>query len=1159
MQKPLCFFFGAALFVVLATSFFVSADSAAGAADSTRAQAQAECDAGHYTACAERWADTTRTTGSESDWLHMAEAWSWAMEPGKADQAYADAAARIPTANVYANWIRFLLNFRLNDKAAVTTETALKLFPGDPSLLESAAALAAVQGKDQKAAALIRSSWEHGADRLSWTSNAQLEEHRSTPPYVALLDPALLLSGIRQLDPVKQADRLQMLAAVMQKESAASVVDLVLSSDSSAIQRQGIYDLSLLGKSSVPFLAQLLQSGSAAVRRKVLVEARKLQLSEMIPVIQQYMGSEHYAGNFDFAQVVVALLQAGNATDARAAAAILEAIPGKNAYRYLALYRLAEIYAALGKQEEATSALRQASEARPVVQDSEGDAANLQAYRECKERMDIREILDILRHHRYVERIDARVYGLPENDFDDAQNLTIAERLFLRDWSKENGENWPTEGQMQYPREIRHMLESIYKDTGTAPDCSGFLEKIGQDPMARLLIEDGAELKLYEDTDVDNEVNIVVNPYDQRYVFATSNAYDPLQTWENESYRSSNWGNTWTHGTVTGGTNACDPVSYYNTSQMLYHSWLEYKGSIEADYSTDQGATWSSCASLENSGMDRQDLYIDTFTGDGGLWTPSPCLNKLYIGYHRSGAQIMKYSTGTSSPYCTTWSARVNLASPGTSGTIGTAITSSIGKNGGSGNGTVLYFFTRYNNPNAGLYYSLSTSCGAALGTPSLIKSLNTGLFEWGVPSACSRMTYVYPQADTDRQVLSAFRNNVYVIWDDLSSLPEPGCTGNTTSNSDIYLATGVPNNRDNPTAWTWSWVNLTANVIGTDNKTDEYYPSLSVDQADGSVYVSYYRSDSGTISLAARQKQVHYVMLRSTNAGASWSPVYQVTNSPTNEYDNGADPAMQWGDYTWLDTVNGVTYPCWTDRREAADEDIWASKVCSEPAHWSERAPTFTAPPTSTANAPAKVINVSWTAPDIYWGDGGENTSTRKYQLYVDSLLNQDNILWTSTSTSYTAGDCTTPHTFKIRAINQCAAFKDYATSTITASGCSSANPKEVSPSRNMTASKSGTTSISVGYTPACGATDNTVYMGTAPGLMTGTAWTQAYCNLLNTSPATFNPGDPAPGTLFYFVIAANNGTKEGTYGTDSLGAERPEANGLACDYTRDLTGTCP
>jgi len=118
---------------------------------------------------------------------------------------------------------------------------------------------------------------------------------------------------------------------------------------------------------------------------------------------------------------------------------------------------------------------------------------------------------------------------------------------------------------------------------------------------------------------------------------------------------------------------------------------------------------------------------------------------------------------------------------------------------------------------------------------------------------------------------------------------------------------------------------------------------------------------------------------------------------------------------------------------------------------------------------------------------------------------------------------------------------------------------PKEPSANGGMTASRASSgTAVLVSYLPGCGTQDNAVYWGTGP-IAGSVVWTNAACAVDNTGHATFDPGDPALDGFFYFVIAGQNGTKEGSYGTGTLG-ERPEAIGIGvCDKPQDLAGTCP
>jgi hypothetical protein len=118
------------------------------------------------------------------------------------------------------------------------------------------------------------------------------------------------------------------------------------------------------------------------------------------------------------------------------------------------------------------------------------------------------------------------------------------------------------------------------------------------------------------------------------------------------------------------------------------------------------------------------------------------------------------------------------------------------------------------------------------------------------------------------------------------------------------------------------------------------------------------------------------------------------------------------------------------------------------------------------------------------------------------------------------------------------------------------SAHPSEAGP---MTASRAAAgTAVDLLYTPACGALDGAVYWGTGP--ITGApAWTGAACGLGMSGAASFDPGDPAPGELIYFVLVGQNDTEEGSYGLGFDG-ERPEAVGVGtCERPQVLGGACP
>jgi hypothetical protein len=96
-----------------------------------------------------------------------------------------------------------------------------------------------------------------------------------------------------------------------------------------------------------------------------------------------------------------------------------------------------------------------------------------------------------------------------------------------------------------------------------------------------------------------------------------------------------------------------------------------------------------------------------------------------------------------------------------------------------------------------------------------------------------------------------------------------------------------------------------------------------------------------------------------------------------------------------------------------------------------------------------------------------------------------------------------------------------------------------------------SGTGEIDFSYTPACDATDHTVYYGDLANIATYD-WSDAACNVGISGNASFNPG--AMDNMF-FVVVANNSLEEGSYGQDSGGLERPEDIGTpTCDHVQNL-----
>jgi len=92
----------------------------------------------------------------------------------------------------------------------------------------------------------------------------------------------------------------------------------------------------------------------------------------------------------------------------------------------------------------------------------------------------------------------------------------------------------------------------------------------------------------------------------------------------------------------------------------------------------------------------------------------------------------------------------------------------------------------------------------------------------------------------------------------------------------------------------------------------------------------------------------------------------------------------------------------------------------------------------------------------------------------------------------------------------------------------------------------------IQVSYTPACSASSHTIYYGPLQDVASY-RYTGARCGIGVSGTALFVP---PPGNLFFLVVGTD-GTREGSYGRDSSGVERPESVGAAtCDVPQDLDG---
>ena len=94
----------------------------------------------------------------------------------------------------------------------------------------------------------------------------------------------------------------------------------------------------------------------------------------------------------------------------------------------------------------------------------------------------------------------------------------------------------------------------------------------------------------------------------------------------------------------------------------------------------------------------------------------------------------------------------------------------------------------------------------------------------------------------------------------------------------------------------------------------------------------------------------------------------------------------------------------------------------------------------------------------------------------------------------------------------------------------------------------------VEIDYAPACNASNHTIYYGDLASVSSYN-YAGAACFRGMSGRAMFDPG---AGSSF-FIVVGNTGVIEGSYGTDSASAERPEDTATAgCDLAQDLSAVC-
>jgi hypothetical protein len=390
------------------------------------------------------------------------------------------------------------------------------------------------------------------------------------------------------------------------------------------------------------------------------------------------------------------------------------------------------------------------------------------------------------------------------------------------------------------------------------------------------------------------EVTIAINPMNPQNLVGGAN----LRFF----YHSTDGGISWAQGQLTSPFGVYgDPCVIFDAAGNAYYghlsnpsggdSWLDR---IVVPKSTDGGKTWSDGAGIglnPPKDQDKEWLAADM--------TSSPYRNNLYVAWTEFDAYGSALATDStrillsrSTDAGATWSAPVRVSDrAGDCVDEDNTVEGAVPAVGPQGE-----VYLSWAGP-LGIMFDKSTDGGVTWGKDVFITS-QPGGWDFGVSGIyrCNGL----PVTACDVSA-SPYRGRIYVLWSD-----QRNRVNSTIDNTDVFII------RSDDGGATWT---AQRQVNGDITTRDQFFPWLTIDQTNGTLYVVFYdrRNTQGDTT--------EVWVARSTDGGESFTN-FRVSATPFV-------PASTifFGDYTSIAALNGRVYPFWM-RLDGTLLSVWVGLV---------------------------------------------------------------------------------------------------------------------------------------------------------------------------------------------------------------------------------------